>query len=195
MINNSLERILLLGGLNLIQAIWLQTYSKLCHLLSSRLGKTLSTRIVLFCCCNSWRLFFLRRLRTYASGSYFIRHHIFMLFWSYLGCPGAPSGALWALLGRSLAPRGPLLDAQAAQIRVRRFCCMFVYTSGAYILCAGCGDPGLVSFWPLPGTVPGISGASFICAGCVDPRAAFFLWLYIHLGLLFCAQAAGIRAW
>ena len=64
--------------------------------------------------------------------------------------------ALW----HSRARRRPLFSAQAAWIRLRRFFFRFVCTSGAYILCAGCGDPGLVSFWLLPGTVPGISGAS-----------------------------------
>ena len=56
----------------------------------------------------------MRRRVTYAMGASFIERHFFMLFWSYLGCLGAPSGALRAVLGRSLATRGPLLAAQAA---------------------------------------------------------------------------------
>ena len=64
----------------------------------------------------------MRRLRTYAPGTYFIGHHFVMLFWSYFGCLGASCssslGALRALPG----VRGPLFAAQAAQIRV---CCLF----------------------------------------------------------------------
>ena len=56
----------------------------------------------------------MRRRVTYAMGASFIEHRFFMLFWSYLDCLGAPSGALWAVLGRSMATRGPLLAAQAA---------------------------------------------------------------------------------
>ena len=66
------------------------------------------------CCCNSWRLYFMRRRVTYAMGASFIEHHLSMLFLSYLGCLGVPSGALWALLGCSLATPGPLSAAQAA---------------------------------------------------------------------------------
>ena len=108
----SLKRILLLGGLNHAPAIWLQMYSSLLHLLSSRLRQMMSACRGFFCCCNSWRLYLLRRRVTYAMGASFIEHYFFMLFWSYLGCLGAPSGALWAVLGRSLAT--PLLAAQAA---------------------------------------------------------------------------------
>ena len=111
----SLKRILLLGGLNHAPAIWLQRYSNLLRLLSSRLDTTSSARITSFCCCcNPWRLFYMRRLRTYAMGASFIEHHFSMLFWSYLGCLGVPSGALWVFLGCSLATPGPLLAAQAA---------------------------------------------------------------------------------
>ena len=56
----------------------------------------------------------MRRRVTYAMGASFIEHHFFILFWSYLGCLGVPSGTLWAVLGRSLATWGPLLAAQAA---------------------------------------------------------------------------------
>ena len=110
----SLKRILLLGGLNHASLIWLQRYSNLLHLLSSRLRQMMSACRGSFCCCNSWRLYLLRRRVTYAMGASFIEHHFFMLFWSYLACLGAPSGALWASLGHSLATRGPLLAAQAA---------------------------------------------------------------------------------
>ena len=110
----SLERILLLGGLNHAPAIWLQGYSNLLYLLSSRLRQMMSACRRSFCCCNSWRLYFMRRRVTYAMGTSFIEHHFFMLFWSYLACLGVPSGSLWAVLGCSLATSGPLLAAQAA---------------------------------------------------------------------------------
>ena len=110
----SLKRILLLGGLNHAPAIWLQRYSNLLCLLSSRLRQMMRARIVSFCCCNPWRLYFMRRRVTYAMGSSFIEHYVFMLFWSYLACLGALSGALGAVLGRALSTQGPLLAAQAA---------------------------------------------------------------------------------
>ena len=56
----------------------------------------------------------MRRRITYAMGASFIEHYVFMLFWSYVACLGALSGALRAVLGRSLATRGSLLAAQAA---------------------------------------------------------------------------------
>ena len=56
----------------------------------------------------------MRRRVTYAMGASFIEHIFCMLFWSYLGCLGEPSGTLWTVLGRSMASRGPLLAAQAA---------------------------------------------------------------------------------
>ena len=75
---------------------------------------------------------------------------------------------------------------------MRRFFVMFVCTADAYILCAGCGDPGLLSFWLLPGTVPGSSGAFCICAGCVDPLAAFFLYDRIYIwGFYFVRRLRG----
>ena len=58
---------------------------------------------------------------------------------------------------------------------------MFVYTCGAYILCAGCGDPGRLSFWVVLGTVSCIAGASYIFAGCVDPLATFLLHDCIYM--------------
>ena len=68
----------------------------------------------LVCCCKPWRLYFMRRRVTYAIGASFIEHYVFMLFWSYLACLGALSGALGAVLGWSLATRGSRLAAQAA---------------------------------------------------------------------------------
>ena len=64
--------------------------------------------------------------------------------------------ALW----HSRVRRRLLISAQAAQIRLRLFFFMFAYTYGAYILCAGCGDPGLVSFWDFPGIVLALLGSS-----------------------------------
>ena len=96
--------------------------------------------------------------------------------------------ALW----HSRARRRSLFSALAAQIRLGHFFFMFVCTGDAYILCAGCGDPGLVSFWLLPGTVPGISGAFCICAGCVDPLVAFFLYECIYIwGFYFVRRLRG----
>ena len=84
------------------------------HLPSPRLRQMMDARIDIICCCNPWRLYFMRRRVTYAMGASFIEHHFFMLFWSDLACLGVPSGTLWAVLGRSLATSGPLLAAQAA---------------------------------------------------------------------------------
>ena len=139
----SLKRILLLGGLNHAPAIWLERYSNLLRLLSSRLGKTQSARMWFFCCCNSWRLFFLRRLRTYASGAYFIRHHIFMLFWSHLSSHGASFRSSLGALRAPPGVRGPLFAAQI------RGCCIFhniINKYGDHIFCAGCVDPHPLAF-------------------------------------------------
>ena len=114
----------MLRGLKHAPAIWLQKYtgSHFLRFLSSRPGETSTARIVSFCCCNSGRHSFLRRLRTYASGGYFMRPYISMWFWSHLGSPGA---SLWSSLGALQAfpgVVGPLFAAQAAQIRG---CCLF----------------------------------------------------------------------
>ena len=163
----SLKRILLLRGLNHAPAIWLQTYTNLLHFLSFRLSKTMTARRVLFCCCSSGRLSFMRRLRRYASGGHFIRPYIFMLFWACLASPGASFSSPLRLNSRALPGfRVPLFYAQAAEIRVRRLFHMILYTSGVYFLCAVCVDPCLASFWPFPGAPlrpPGVSvGVYFV---------------------------------
>ena len=89
----------------------------------------------------------MRRLHRYACGSHFIRPHIFALFWARLASRGASFVDSRALPGAS----GAFFYAQAAEICVRRPFHMIRYTSGAYVLCAGCGDPCLASFWLLPG--------------------------------------------
>ena len=78
----------------------------------------MAARIELICCCNSWRLYLMRRRATYAFGGHFIAPHKSMLFLSYLGVPGE---SWWSSFG---LPRmhgdvlTALFDAQAAQIRV-----------------------------------------------------------------------------
>ena len=127
----SLKSILLLRGLNHAPAIWLLKYINLLNSLSFCQGKTSAARSGPFCCCcNSWRLSFMLRLRTYASGAYFIEPHTFMLSWSHWGSPGA---SFWRPLRTPqalLAPRGPLLCAQAAEIRVRRLFHIIVHIEG-----------------------------------------------------------------
>ena len=152
-----------MGGLNHSPLIWLRRYSDLLRLLSFRLRKTMTARIESFCCCNSGRLYLMRRLVTYASGAHFTGPHISMLFWSYLGSPGA---SCWSSLGALRAfpgVRGPLFAAQAAQIRV---CCLFhniINKYGDHIFCAGCVDPRPLAF-------PCAAAASLLCAGCADPH-------------------------
>ena len=158
----SLERILLLGGLNHAHAIWPESGSYFISFLSSRLGKTMHERIGLICCCNSVRLSFLRRLCTYAMGGHFIvAVHNSFLFLSRLGCSGASFrsslGALWA----RLVVRGPLFAAQAVQIRV---CVLFhfVVKQADHLLCAGCVHTR--HRWS-----PGAAVACLCCAGCAYP--------------------------
>ena len=151
----------MLGGLNHIQSIWLQRYINLLCFLSSRLPKTSTPRSVTFFCCNSRRISFMRRLRTYASGAYFIRPHISMLFCFHLGSPGPPSGALWGFCGRSLAPLNLFCMRSLRRSASGAYFILLFTFEGAYILCAGCGDPR-----PLP--LVGAQGAYIICAGCGD---------------------------
>ena len=102
-------------------------------------------------------------------------------------CQFGLSKGLSRHLGASFICAG-CVDPRAA------FFVMIVYTSETFIFCAGCGDPCLVSFWPLPGTVPGISGASFGCAGCADPRAALFCFGFVCIyiwGLYFVRRLRG----
>ena len=78
----------------------------------------MAARIVLICCCNSWRLYLMRRRATYAFGGHFIAPHKSMLFLSYLGVPGKSCGSSLALLRARVNVLAALFDAQAAQIRV-----------------------------------------------------------------------------
>ena len=110
----SLERILLLGGLNHASAIWLERYSNLLRLLSSRPDKTSSAHSGCFVVVTLGASFICAGC-VHTRQAPLLQNIIFvLLFWSHLGCLGAPSGALWALLGCSLATRGLLLAAQAA---------------------------------------------------------------------------------
>ena len=62
-------------------------------------------------------------------------------------------------IGGSRALRRPLVDAQAAQIRVGVIFDFFVFKQTHQLLCAGCGDQRLASFWSLPGALqlaPGV---------------------------------------
>ena len=59
--------------------------------------------------------------------------------------------------GMAHASRGPLIYAQHVWIRLRHFIHMVVYTSGACILCAGCGDPRLLHFGFFLGMPCGLS--------------------------------------
>ena len=140
-----------MAGLNHILLIWLRRYSDLLRLLSFRLRRTMAPRIESFCCCNSRRLFCMRRRVTYASGGHFIRPHISMLFWSHLGSPGGSFRSPLGIPGRSLASLRSLLYAQAAEIRVRHLFHIIVHIwGGLYFMhrlrgsapSAACGSPG-----------------------------------------------------
>ena len=123
-------------------AIWPQRYSNLLRFLSSGPGKTSAARIGFFCCCNSWRLSFMRRLRTYASGAFYKTSQFYIVLVS----SGLSRGLLLEFFGDSPA-------------------------------------------------LPDAPGASIFCASCADPRPAPISYYCSHLGgLIFHAQAAGIRA-
>ena len=92
-------------------------------------------------------LFSLRWLRRSACGAFFscLYVHLGLIFYAQAAgilawCPFGVSQGL------SLASRGPLVYAQAAWIRLRHFLYIMAYTSGAFVLCAGCGDPCLLHF-------------------------------------------------
>ena len=96
--------------------------------------------------------FSLRRLRRSACGDLFSYLYILMELIFYAQAAGILAWCHFGLSqGLSHASRGLLIYAQDARIRLRHFIHMIVYTSGACILCAGCGDPCLASFWLLPG--------------------------------------------
>jgi hypothetical protein len=78
----------------------------------------MAARIGTFCCCNSWRLYLMRRRVTYAFGGHFIAPHKSMLFLSYLGVPGESFWSTLGLLRARVNVLAALFDAQAAQIRV-----------------------------------------------------------------------------
>ena len=108
----------MLGGLNHILAIWLESGSYFIRFLSSRLGKTHTARIGTFCCCNSWRIDLMRRRVTYALGGHFIAPHKSMLILSYLGDLWEAFWSSLGLLRARVDDSAALFDAQAAQIRV-----------------------------------------------------------------------------
>ena len=68
----------------------------------------------------------MRRLRTYAPGTYFIAHHFFMFF-----------GLIWVVSGRLLMPFGHFSDTSRA----------LPGASGASFECAGCADPRAALFF------------------------------------------------
>ena len=90
------------------------------------------------CCCNSWRLYFMRRRATYAFGGHFIAPHKSMLFLSYLGVSGESIWSILGILRMRVDVLAALFDAQAAQIRVGVFFYSFVQKQAPYRLCAGC---------------------------------------------------------
>ena len=89
----------------------------------------------------------MRRLRRSACGVFF---HVCIYLWSLYFYAQAAGIQAWCHFGLSQglshASRGLLIYAQDARIRLRHFIHMIVYTSGACILCAGCGDPRLLHF-------------------------------------------------
>ena len=92
-------------------------------------------------------LFSLPRLRRSACGVFFSCLYILMERIFYAQAAGILAWCHFGLSqGLSHASRGPLIYAQDAWIRLRHFFHMVVYTSGACILCAGCGDPRLLHF-------------------------------------------------
>ena len=100
----------------------------------------MAARIEPFCCCNSWRLYLMRRRVTYAFGGHFIAPHKSMLFLSYLGVPGESFWSTLGLLRARVNVLAALFDAQAAQIRVGvlfYFLCknrhLIFYAQAAYI--------------------------------------------------------------
>ena len=117
-------------------------------------------------------LFSLRRLRRSACSAFFpcLYIHLGLIFCAQ------PAGILaWCHFGLSqglsLASRGPFVYAQDAWIRLRHVFYMNVYTSGAFILCAGCGDPCLLHFGFSQGMPCGLSVSLwwlFFCTDCID---------------------------
>ena len=89
----------------------------------------------------------LRRLRRSACDGFFSCLYKSLELIFYALAAGILSWCHFGLSqGLSHAFRGPLIYAQDAWIRLRHFCHMIVYTSGACTVCAGCGDPRLLHF-------------------------------------------------
>ena len=59
----------------------------------------MAARIEPFCCCNSRRLYLMRRRVTYALGGHFIALHKSMLFLSYSTVSGGHFGGHWGFSG------------------------------------------------------------------------------------------------
>ena len=118
-------------------------------------------------------LFSLRRLRRSACGAFFscLYVHLGLIF--YAQAAGILAWCHFGLSqGLSLASRGPLVYAQDAWIRLRHVFYTNVYTSGAFILCAGCGDPCLLHFGFSQGMPCGLSVSLwwlFFYTDCFDP--------------------------
>ena len=147
----------------------------------------MAARIDAFCCCNSWRLYLMRRRATYAFGGHFIAPHKSMLFLSYLGAPGESIWSTLGLLRMRVDVLAALFDAQAAQIRVGvlfYFLCknrhLLFYTQAVYIraiIGLGTMRRSLVDAQAAQICVGVIFSASVFkqthhlsCAGCVHTR-------------------------
>ena len=94
----------------------------------------MAARIGLICCCNSWRLYLMRRRVTYALGGHFIAPHKSMLFLSYVGVPGESFWSSLGLLQARVNVLAALFDAQAAQIRVGVLFIFFAKTGTLYFM-------------------------------------------------------------
>ena len=168
-----------------IQCIWLESGSDFLCILSSRPGETSSAHMESFCCCNSWRFAFMRRLRTYALGGHFIAPHKsvdFCLIWALFGFS---SGALWGPAGRVLMSRGiSLLRGLCRSASV--FICLcsnrqtIFYAQAAYIRAIGS---------------PRALRRPLVVAQAAHIRACvLFYFFHPNRQISFYAQAAYIRA-
>ena len=117
-------------------------------------------------------LFSLRWLRRSAWGAFFSWLYVQLMLIFYAQAAGIRACCHFGFSqGLSLASRGPLVYAQDASIRLRHFSDMNVYTSGAFILCAGCGDPCLLHVGFSQGMPCGLSVSLwwlFFCTDCID---------------------------
>ena len=105
-------------------------------------------------------LFSLRRLRRSACGAFFSCWYVHLGLIFYAQAVGILAWCHFGFSqGLSLASRGPFVYAQDVWIRLRHVFYMNVYTSGAFILCAGCRDPCLLHFGFSQGMPCGLSAS------------------------------------